>query len=85
MKNTNRDFVFYLDAIKEMDCEFDKFEAFETRGGYPAPYPYQWLATTKHREGEDDVHEGKGGTPIEAIRNLYKSVKQEWENPYNEE
>jgi hypothetical protein len=86
LRNTKaRDFAFYLDKIKEMMCEFEKLEAVCTDGDIRPPYPYQWRATTKHRFGEDEVHEGLGSTPIEAIHELYKSVKYEFESPYDED
>jgi hypothetical protein len=72
-----RDFTFYLDEIKKMGCEFEKLEAFCTDGDIRPPYPYQWRATTKYRVGEDDPHEGIGDTPIKAIYEMYKSVKEE--------
>lgn len=80
-----RDFTFFLDEIKKMGCEFEKLEAVCTDGDIRPPYPYQWRATTKYRVGEDDPHEGLGSVPIEAIHELYKSVKYEWDNPYNED
>lgn len=72
----SRNFAFYLDRIKELGGEFDKLEAFSTAGDIRPPYPYQWRATTKIVHGDDDPFEGIGGSPVEAVRELYKSFKQ---------
>ena len=65
----------YLDKIVELGGEFEKLEAFSTAGDIRPPYPYQWRATTKLIDGDDDSYEGIGESPLEAIRNLYKSFK----------
>lgn len=78
-------FTFYLDKIREMGLEFNKLEAFCTDGDINPKYPYQWLATTKHRKGEDDCFEGIAWQPLEAIRNLYKAILKDAETPYEEE
>lgn len=70
-----RNEVFYLDRIRELGGEFDKLQAFCTDGDIRPPYPYQWLATAKIIEGDDDPCEGIGERPLEALRELYKSVK----------
>ena len=70
-----RNFDFYLDLIIEKGFEFDKLEAYSTAGDIRPPYPYQWLAKVKIREGDDDAIDGIGGTPLEALRNLYKNIK----------
>ena len=68
---------FYLDLIIEKGFEFDRLEAHSTAGGIRPPYPYQWRALCKVRKGDDDAFEGLGGTPLEALRNLYKDIKEE--------
>lgn len=72
-----RDFTFYLDSIKslKLDREFSKLEAICTDGDMTPPYAYQWRATSTMLVGDDDPFEGLGGTPIEAIRALYKDMK----------
>ncbi len=75
-KGKARDLTFYLDRIKEEGLEFSKLEAFCTDGDIRPPYPYQWVATAKIRAGEDDPIEGVGKSPIEAVRNLYKNIKE---------
>ena len=72
-----RSYTFYLDAIKSlgMGREFAKFEAFCTDGDIRPPYPYQWIAKSTMVTGDDDPFEGIGGSPLEAIRNLYHSMK----------
>lgn len=75
-KGKARDITFYLDQIRQKyEVEFDKLEATCTDGDIKPPYPYQWRATTKIRPGEDDPFEGLGGTPFEAIKELWKHVK----------
>ena len=71
-----RNYTFYLDAIKELDIdrEFCKLEAVCTDGGIRPPYPYQWRALSTILVGDDDPFEGLGGTPLEALRNLYKEM-----------
>lgn len=79
MKENNNNFPYYLNAIRKMGWEFDKLQAFSTAGDIRPPYPYQWQATTKLLVGEDDVCEGIGGSPLEAVRNLYKNVKASYD------
>jgi hypothetical protein len=79
-----RDLTFYLDEIRQkFHLEFDKLEAFCTDGDIHPPYSYQWRATTKIREGEDDPFEGLGGSPLQAIHKLWKEAKAGWD--YQEE
>ena len=72
-----RSYTFYIDAIKALDIdrEFAKLEASCTDGDIKPPYPYQWRATSTMVVGEDDPYEGLGGSPLEALRNLYKAMK----------
>lgn len=86
----SRSFTFYLDAIKKLDIEreFDKLEAFCTDGDIRPPYPYQWRAISTIIIGDDDPFEGLGGSPLEALRNLYlemKSAKKDFLSDMNEE
>lgn len=75
-RNTKaRNEVFYLDQIKTLGGEFDKLEAFCTDGDIRPPYPYQWIAKAKVIKGDDDACEGVGSRPLEALRELHKSVK----------
>jgi hypothetical protein len=73
----SRNIDYYLSKIEEIGfgIEFDCLRAFSTAGDITPPYPYQWMATTKHRPGDDDVFEGVGGTPLEAVRDLYRTLK----------
>lgn len=70
-----RNEIFYLDKIRELGLEFDRLEAFCTDGDIRPPYPYQWRATTKIVPGDDDPYEGLAGTPIQALRALYKEAR----------
>jgi len=65
---------YYLEKISDLGWEFDCIKPFSTAGDIRPPYPYQWQATTKIREGEDDANEGLGGNPLEAMKELYKSL-----------
>ena len=76
-----RNCTYYLDRIQDFGFEFDKLEAYCTDGDIRPPYPYQWLATTKIKEGDDDAIEGIGESPLEAIRNLKKAVSLIVKNP----
>ena len=67
-------FDSYLDKIKKLGFEFDVLRAYSTAGDIRPPYPYQWQATTKPISGYDDVPEGLGGTPFEAIKDLCKDI-----------
>ena len=84
-KGKARDVTFYLDRIKELGREFDRLEAYCTDGDIRPPYPYQWRAVTKIVPGDDDPFEGLGGTPLEAMRNLYKDVKYGEEHRYDDQ
>lgn len=65
----------YLYRIEELGGQFDKLEAVSTAGNIRPPYSYQWRTTTKLIAGDDDCYEGLGGTPLEAVRQLYKQFK----------
>ncbi|MFA5014812.1 MAG: hypothetical protein WC549_04665 [Actinomycetota bacterium] len=69
-----RNLDFYLDMITERGYEFDRLEAYSTAGDIRPPYAYQWRALCKVRKGDDDAFEGLDGTPLKALRNLYKNV-----------
>lgn len=84
-KSKARDFTFYLDKLKELGLEFDKLEAFCTDGDIRPPYPYQWRATTKVRQGEDDPFEGIDKSPLKAIHNLWFQAKEFIKNPIVDE
>ena len=74
----------YLSKIEEIGfgIEFDCLRVASTAGDIMPPHPYQWMATTKHRPGDDDVFEGVGGTPHEAVRDLYHTLKNwDWSTP----
>jgi len=81
--NKARNFIFYLDKIKEleMNVEFSKLEAFCTDGDIRPPYPYQWRATSTLSAGDDDPFEGLGENPLEALKNLYFQMKEFKKNP----
>jgi len=83
----SRSFTFYLDKIKELEIgrKFSKLEAYCTDGDIRIPYPYQWRAISTLIPGDDDPFEGLGGTPLEALRNLYSDMKSFKQNPPEEE
>lgn len=76
-------YTFYLDKIKELDIgrEFSKLEAICTDGSILPPYPYQWKATSTMVPGDDDPFEGLGGSPLAALRELYKEMKHFVQHP----
>ena len=67
----SRSIDFYLEKIGIE--RFGKLEVFSTAGDIRPPYPYQWLATSISYG--DDPYIGLGKSPFEAIRNLYKEMK----------
>lgn len=69
---------FLLDRLGDI---FDSLQVVSTAGDIRPPYYYQWIAKTKLFDGWDDPIEGVGGTPYQAVRNLYKNVKEFIENP----
>lgn len=70
-----RDLRFYLDRIVELGRKTERIEIYSTAGDILPPYPYQYRAVTNVIPGDDDPFEGVGGTPLEAVRELHKSVK----------
>lgn len=73
----SRNLNWYLQEIENMEwIEFDKLVPWSTAGDFRPPYPYQWQALTKPRPGDDDPFEGIGGSPLEAVRDLYRTLKQ---------
>jgi len=69
----SRSMDYYLESLG--DYFSGKLEVFSTAGDIRPPYYFQWLAKSKHIEGDDDCYEGLGGTPLEAVRELHKSMK----------
>lgn len=63
----------YLEILGDY---FGKLEVFSTLGWPRPPYPFQWRATSVHFGGDDDVWEGLGKSPLEAIRELYNNMKR---------
>lgn len=85
-KSKARNITFYLDEIRErFGLEFDKLEAICTDGSIRPPYPYQWRATTKIRVGDDDAFEGLAESPLKAIYELWRNVKNIIEHPLEDE
>jgi len=82
-------YTFYLDKIKGLGIgrEFYTLTAICTDGDIKPPYPYQWRAISTMIVGDDDPCEGLGGTPLEALRNLYKDMQEakEYAENYDEE
>jgi len=70
-KQRNTD--YYLCLIEPY---FDRFEVYSGAGELRRPYLYQWHALSKVFAGYDDAYVGIGSTPLEALRNLYKSIKE---------
>ena len=85
MSNKSRNADFYLDGIRDKGREFQCLEAISTDGDIRPPYAWKWRAKTKIVPGDDDPFEGLGGTPLEALRELYKAVKASWESPEEDE
>jgi len=56
---------------------FDRLEVYSTAGDIRPPYHFQWRALAKVFEGDDDAYEGLGGSPLEAIRELYQQLKSD--------
>jgi len=75
-KSRTIDYYLYL-----IEPYFECFEVCSTEGERRTPYPFQWFAKAKPFLGDDDGYEGKGGSPLEAIRNLYLTMSQSLEQP----
>lgn len=69
-KSRNLNYYLYL-----IEPYFDRLEVYSTEGDYRTPYPYQWIALSKVISGTDAEFDGKGGTPLEAVRDLYQNIK----------
>lgn len=82
INSKSRGIPFYLSKMNEMGIELDCLKVFSTAGDIRPPYPYQWLAKSKCREGEEDGYEGDGETPLKAIIDLYKSILSGEAEPY---
>lgn len=63
---------YYLYVIEPY---FDKFEIYSTEGDYRTPYPFQWWAFSKVLDGNEDRYEAKGGSPLEAIEELFEVIR----------
>lgn len=76
-KSKQHSYTYYLDKISElgMEREFATLNAFCTDGDINPPYPYQWIAYSTMLSGDDDPFEGVGNSPLNALRALYKAMK----------
>ena len=86
-KAKQHSYTFYLDKIKELDIgrEFATLKAFCTDGDIRPEVPYQWVAHSTLVPGDDDPFEGVGDSPLNALKDLYESMKNAKENPLEEE
>lgn len=67
--------AWWLEKIERLGwIEFDNLKSYTTEGAREE-HPYQWIATTKVRPGDDDPFEGIGWSPYDAVRNLYYVLK----------
>jgi len=73
-KNRNAD--FYLEKISDMGFEVDCIKIYSTAGDITPHGLYQFQAVTKLIEGDDDVYDGLGWTPLEAVKDLYRLIKK---------
>lgn len=62
----------YLELIGD---DFYAIHVHSTAGDIRPPYPFQWIAYSKIFDGDDDPYEGFGGTPYEAVQNLYVKLR----------
>ena len=65
---------YYLECIRLTGWELDSIKVFSTAGDIYPPYPFQFVAIGKLREGDDDPPEGVGGTITEALRKLLDEI-----------
>jgi len=76
--------VKLYDMIYEIDnsfegLHFEKIEGFSCVGDVRSNaliHPIQYKAITNVRPGDDDVFEGIGWSPSEAVRNLLKTLNE---------
>ena len=66
---------FYIEKLNDFGFTVDCIKVFSTAGDIRPPYPYQYQAVTEIRPCDDDVFYEEGWTPLEAVKNLYKSIK----------
>jgi hypothetical protein len=71
---------YYLERLGEM---FDCIEAYSTAGDIRPPYAFQYVAKSNLIIGDDDIYEGKGGTPHKAVKDLFNKVKLFLESDIN--
>ena len=72
ISSKSRNINYYLEIIGIE--RFGKLEVFSTAGDITPPYPFQWQATSIGYG--DDPFEGIGKTPLEAIRELARNMKE---------
>ena len=65
---------YYLECIRLTGWGLDCIKVVDTAGDIRPPYPFQFIAIGKLRNGDDDPPEGIGGTVIEALRNLLDEI-----------
>ena len=66
-------FNWYLEKLGSYIAGFDYVS---TAGDIRPPYRFQWRCRSIVFEGHDDCYEGFGGTPHEAVKALYREMKQ---------
>lgn len=72
----NRNIDFYLEEISDMEFEVDYIKPHSTAGDITPLGLYQWQALTVLKDGDDDVYDGLGWTPLKAVKDLYKLIKK---------
>jgi len=74
----NYDLIYEIGEILE-GVRFDHLEGYSCLGDYRSGadiHPIQYRALTNTRTGDDDPFEGIGWSPNEALRDLYKTLKE---------
>lgn len=73
---------WYLEKIESFGwIEFDCIKVYCTAGDIRPPYAHQFIAYTKVRPGDDEPWQGVGGTPLAAVRDLWKALKKAEDEP----
>jgi hypothetical protein len=75
---STRGIDFYLEKLRVGGVLVENIDVISTAGDIRPPYPFQFQAVAKIRPTiEEDCLIGIGGTPLDAVRDMYKQFKDE--------
>lgn len=62
---------YFLERLRVNGVVVSRMEIISTAGDIRPPYPFQFIAVAELRPGDEDPLDGLGGTPYEAVKNLW--------------